>query len=622
MNRPRRRLPISLGIGLIGVGSLQLSGPPESLRTQPVDSVIGARSNPASPGGLEAIRQASVSWERRKGPMRQVVDMVCLVPDAATFLEAIAAWDETHAFPILIEDVELTFKFLRAFRPARIVRFPRKVAPVPANRLWDAATTAVGRSWSSAEKAMPGDASGSLRGDVVPKRLGPTSPGLVLSNPTSPMLAGAVALAAGRFQPLLRWETPRRFADVPSREEALALALDLEAHVATRFDNYRQLGDDCDFLTLAGDWPYRYQDRDGPAAFDDLIGRSAGGPSQERWAFTGRLLGDPTASVYRAMCSLFLQPDAALLLNTYTDPNAPWSVYALVPAAGRLARIVPVTLREGIHAGLKDWVRIFDPINRFGLVLINTQGSPTVFQLPGGPGETAHVPPSVPTAVLMIHSFSAADPTDPATIAGRWLANGSFVYFGSMNEPYLQAFRPPALVTELLAAGLPMGAAIRLNPPEPFSQPWRLVYLGDPLYRLVPLPQRPPRLELWPPVSTWPADEEYPQPAAASSDATRLIWAQKSALYRFQHSARPSQPIDLATVLLGIRREQLDERLRPVHDALLVDTLLDSDRPRMLLEWLSRIPAAERASLVQRTCETLHKRFEQPVEKSTGSGPG
>ena len=43
----------------------------------------------------------------------------------------------------------------------------------------------------------------------------------------------------------------------------------------------------------------------------------------------------------------------------------------------------------------------------------------------------------------MIHSFSAADPPDPSTIAGRWLANGAFLYFGSMNEPFLDAVPDP-----------------------------------------------------------------------------------------------------------------------------------------------------------------------------------
>ena len=84
----------------------------------------------------------------------------------------------------------------------------------------------------------------------------------------------------------------------------------------------------------------------------------------------------------------------------------------------------------------------------------------------------------------MIHSFSAADPADPQTIAGRWLAQGAFVYYGSVNEPYLQAFRPAGLVAEMVAADMPLAAALRQGEFEPFGRPWRLIYLGDPLYRL------------------------------------------------------------------------------------------------------------------------------------------
>jgi hypothetical protein len=550
---------------------------------------------------VDEIRRASVSWERRPGPQRHIVDLVCLVPDLPTFLEAIAVWDESHAFPILIDDVELSFKFLRAFGPARIVRYPRKAGPIAAERLWDAARSAVGRSW--VDEAAGGGGLAIPPGDTVPGRLGLTPPGVVVSSPTSPMLAGAVALAAGRFQPLVRWETRHHHADRITHDQARELALDLEAQVADRVADYSRLGDDCDFLTLAGDWPYRYQDKDGPGAFDDLVARSASGGW--RWAFTGRLLGDTTTSVYRAMCSLFLEPDSTLLFNTYTDGGQPWSDYALTDAAVRLAGFAPVTLREGHRASLSDWLGLFSPLNRFGLVVINTHGTPTEFNLPGGPGRTADTPPSVPAAVLMIHSFSAIDPTDTQTIAGRWLANGAFVYFGAMYEPYIQAFRPPMLVAGLIREGVPLGAALRRSPPEPFGQPWRLVYLGDPLYQLRPRAGRRPRLEQWDRVAAWSAYGEFQRPDQRVSDADKLNWALKTAIYQLQRSARAQQPIDLVTALLTVHREQLDAPLRPMFDALLVDTLLQANRPDLLLEQLAQIPPAGRSPVVERTSEAL-----------------
>ena len=61
----------------------------------------------------------------------------------------------------------------------------------------------------------------------------------------------------------------------------------------------------------------------GPFALDDLIGRrfelASRGPgsikTRRRWAYTGRLLGDPAESVARAMGALFLQPTSAAPLE-------------------------------------------------------------------------------------------------------------------------------------------------------------------------------------------------------------------------------------------------------------------------------------------------------------------
>ena len=123
-----------------------------------------------------------------------------------------------------------------------------------------AAERAVARAWTSA--TVP-DAELPPAGSV-PRRLGPTPPGLVLSNPESPMLAGAVALAAGRFQPLVRLDpvpaSPgtgeaatgrpfKRFHDVLSLTEARGLARLIEARAAAVASPHDRLGDACDFLT-------------------------------------------------------------------------------------------------------------------------------------------------------------------------------------------------------------------------------------------------------------------------------------------------------------------------------------------------------------------------------------
>ena len=66
-------------------------------------------------------------------------------------------------------------------------------------------------------------------------------------------------------------------------------------------------------------------------AIDDLLCRT--GTNARRWAYTGRLTGDAAQSVYRAMCSLFLHPDDALLVNTYGEKDRPWTDYGMTSAA-------------------------------------------------------------------------------------------------------------------------------------------------------------------------------------------------------------------------------------------------------------------------------------------------
>ena len=331
---------------------------------------------------IEPLLHAADQWRRRPGPRRRIVDQVYLVPDVPSFFEAISRWDEHQFFPVLIEDPAWTLPFLRAFRPARVIRYrlpetgtarpPAGIvssgerAPMPLwQRTWLAARRAVARAWTSddvSEIDLP-PAGG------VPNKWGPTPPGLVLSNPDSPMLAGAVALAAGRFQPLVLLEPIPKlagaegnpaaaepnhfsFADRLSLPQAYAFARRIEALAMAITSPHGGLGDACDFLTLAADWPYVYHLDKGSSAppgeyaVHDLIGRvlpddqAKLAQASTRWAYTGRLLGDPAASAYRAMCALFLQPDASLLWNTHSGGPG-WSDYEMAAAARTFGRLWP-----------------------------------------------------------------------------------------------------------------------------------------------------------------------------------------------------------------------------------------------------------------------------------------
>lgn len=584
LNPSRRALAVALSLLCLPGSSIAQN------RVEPITSRIFATS--VFDPRLADLRKASATWEFRSGPVRKCVNLVCLVPDFPTFLDAIATWDETHYFPILLEDAKFTLKFLRAFQPAKVVRFPARAEPIPDEQLWDSALSAVGRSWVDEGDAEPPP------GDAVPALSRPTPPGVVFSVPGSSSLAGAIALAAGRFQPLLRWDIKKGTRDLLTTPEAEALANELIRKVSAVVPSFDELGDACDFVTLAGPWPYRYDLQfaeagelgqrigfkiEGTAVLDDLLGR---GDVMRRWAFVGRLVGDDRESLYRAMCSLFLQPESAVLFDTYDQGKPPWTEYEMVTAAERLGGSgVTVQHVEGTdRANAAGWHQAFDPLNRARLVLINSSGGPRDFRLTGArKGVPDDIPPSDPTAVLMIHSFSASNPFDPETVAGRWLSNGAFLYFGSVNEPTLAAFRPPTLVADLIAEYLPLSAAVRQLGGEPFGFPWRLIFLGDPLYRLRPPERRLERVPTWGPIDGWPAYTvpDLPQGEAATEGA-KLAWSLRKAL--LDAASRQSQDSGslLTRAVIAIQRDRLDEAHRKLFDAILADTLIPaSDRGPM-----------------------------------------
>ncbi len=371
--------------------------------------------------------------------------------------------------------------------------------------------------------------------------------------------------------------------------------------------------------------------------------------TRRRWAYTGRLLGDPAASVARAMGALFLQPSSALLWNTYNG-GKPWSDYTMRPAAAELTVAIgdagSVVHRSGQEAGVADWHRAVDPVNRFGMVLFNSWGGPAMFAISGGVGRPSDIPRGTPAAVAMIHSYSAADPNDPETIAGRWLSHGAYAYFGGVNEPFLLSFRTPGLVAALLAADVPFVAALRQGELEPFGFPWRLVYLGDPLFRLqnaASTPDRPRSKDEAQagnsgriPASDWrrmalptrigqsPNSPRVPvsnRPARSrvfDSEDDRFRWCLDASIANLV--ALPSAAVTSKTgdstpapaiasdgwrkVLREIRRDRLDRGLRPLFDELLIDALDEVGAVEELLARLAQVPHAERGPRVWQAIET------------------
>jgi hypothetical protein len=629
---------------------------------------------PADLGTGDLVKAAKV-WKQLTGPERVVVDQVCLVPDVSSFIEALGAWDQGHFFPILIDEPALTLPFLRAFQPARVVRFdrrqtgnagaqsrtPSKRPPAEQSITWVDAARALSRAWSNGDVAEVGVVDGR-----PPARLGRTPPGIILTSPDSPMFAGAVALAAGRFEALLPFEpstflgddpllaafvTPRRakleFNDLLTAEQAWRFARAVERRVAALHENYRTIGDSCDFLTIAGDWPFRYNGWIKPAepsgilALDDLLGRVlVGDPNAEgiarsrrRWAFTGRLLGNPATSVARAMSSLFLHPSSALLWNTYGE-SEPWNVYTMTPAAETLRRRFvgkdAVQSHSNPDADLNAWHQTAGLSSRFGMVFLNTSGGPTDFTIAGGPGHPADIPTGVPSVVSIIHSFSAAQPTNPETIAGRWLEQGAYAYYGSVHEPFVQSFRPPSLIADLVAADVPLVAALRQGEFELYGRPWRLMYLGDPLFQVFDStrnaeannPARGQRgslvrlsserwCQLTPAHAAWSFSEigtsESIAPESRNSSRSVLDWCLDAAIARASRSgghADDEQESWIDTIE-HLDRARVEVQDLETYDQLLIETLMWSDRAESLWTRLSRIPIDQRTPRVWHALEYL-----------------
>lgn len=406
--------------------------------------------------------------------------IVVLVPDLPTFLHYVSLWDADCFFPVLFDEPKFAHKFVEAYRPLQVLY----AQPMPQVKLTDAqvhraALAALGpEDLSSAPAATP--AAMRERWSRTPG----APAGVVVSSLDAAQLPAAVALAAGRRQILLLADpklAPKgstlQFGD-KERLRGWLMASLRELGLP-----FMELGDSVDFVTLAAPWPSRYQASGGVPlgvrALDDALTRRDDG---RRFAFCGRIVGDSAQAAYMAMGSLFLKPRRGLLFDTYaTRAAAIWQSYGMDQAAKRLSPFMEVTHLTGTEADLDAWHREVVPMCPFGLVGVNSSGGRTNWSVRGGGGATEDVPDTAPCMVHFTHSGSASAPHDPNSIAGRWLANGAYLYFGSLAEPYLSAFVPANEYAQRLGRGWPAGVAFRKLYGETFWTPWRLWLMGDPL---------------------------------------------------------------------------------------------------------------------------------------------
>ena len=408
-----------------------------------------------------------------------VVDCVVLVPDGATYLDELGRWSPKGRWPVLLEDDQLAPMFIRRFGPSRVYR-RESVGDLPTGveqrqRFLEAV----------AIHAWGGDPEQDTLRQVF-QRQEYTPPGVVITSVTDPAWTAAVALAAGRGQPIAwlegRFGRPngRIKTDVVNR-----LRSRIDRLVAQLGYQHADLGDDIDTITLCRAVAGRAsispnQGQDSTRAITDLVGRT---PSGKRYAFTGWIYGDEVRSAYIAMCSLFLERRNVWLYNTY--PNQPnWNAYEVMTATAEFSEAgYKATAFGGAKTTDRAWQNMLPGGIATDVLIMNTKGNADVFHLSTGRGAPGDVPVlNEPLVLHLIHSWSMRSPENPGTVGGQWISHGVYAYVGSVHEPFLGAFVPPTLLARRCMSYVPFLVAARVwNGPSQFADAWKINTFGDPL---------------------------------------------------------------------------------------------------------------------------------------------
>lgn len=487
---------------------------------------------PRDPGGQppQAIRiedlppsirlGARVSGVRARLP---VVSSVVIVPDTRTYIRAVGEWSLRGRFPVLIDDGswasrEAIARFVRAFRPDRVVRLSADAAPAAGDAdIRGEVERAVAAAWECEDPTK-----------LVEhwQGLGFVPPGVVVAHPSDPAWTAALALAAGHGQPIL-WLNARpwgvNMADWYPSDKFEELRGTLHAELRKLPWKWESLGDEIEAITLCQSGPVKLHVGEPSMktvyAVTDVLGRPANAltlsPTEPgrgaRWGWAGQVVGNEWQAAAMVMSSLFLTADRAWLFDGYDD-SPPWNGWDATAAADLFRNAgIGVLLDDGERRGIEDWRRRgagqprggdpgFPPRDQppagladsrrgvdAGLVFVNSSGNADFFDLKPGQGKPDDVPfLRVPALVHFVHSWSATNPLNRDTIAGRWLERGVFAYMGSTYEPYLQSFVPTPMVAQRLMLAMPFGAAVRIDNAEP----WKLGVFGDPLFVLCrPMPR-------------------------------------------------------------------------------------------------------------------------------------
>jgi hypothetical protein len=443
-------------------------------------------------------------------PSARTEKVVYLVPDLPTFLYYISTWDGDKRFPVFMIRNRYFEKFVLAYKPDKIL----KTSSANLGRINESLLRgAVCASWSKETIVdLPRGVSREKFKELLGRRkAGPR--GIVLTSVDAKQLPAALALAAAHRQLL-------DFLSLPSsvRKMKLSETLTFEQKEQIREEviqtidrwgySFSKLDDEVDYITLGLDLPFGFMGTDPMTrtkqrlCLDDGINRmtpdgtipSSGGETVKGedargncFAYVGRLIEpDEGMSLYQAMCSIFLDTSQALYFDRWPEK---WGLRCQEGAWVMQSRI-PVTLVKTGQSSMARWRRLVGDLNPFGFLHVSSAGASTEW----GDGKVSDIPESVPVIVFFAHSFSASDPYDDTTIAGRWLRNGSFIYFGSISEPYAQSFNTSRTAAAAAVDGEPLAKAFQAKEllPARFTFQWKQIYIGDPLHRIK---FRPPESE-------------------------------------------------------------------------------------------------------------------------------
>jgi hypothetical protein len=497
---PHRPVLVVVLLGLVStVWAQDVAGPPEAPREAPPDT-----------------QPKQVAWQIGLGlrvykvdHIFPLVDRVVLVPDTATYLHELGNWSPKGRWPVLIEDDHLAPMFIRRFKPAEVIRrAPVKLPETDQRPLRARINEAIIRTWGG----TPGE---ETLADAF-RRIKYVPPGVVITSVDDPAWTAAVALAAGWGQPVAWLDGPLgRPNETMDAEQTKALCRRIDEFIGSLGLPYADLGDAIEAITLcravAGKAEVTLpqsaqpslqsvglalpQQPAPPYAITDLIGRHEDG---RRYAITGWIFGDETYCAYAAMCSLFLPRTQVSFISVYAKTKH-WAAYDPAGAAQSLSEAgYDVQVITGADTRPFAWQTLLAGGMSSDVILMNTAGMPDYFDLTGDRAYAQDVPIlNEPAAVHLVHSWALAAPEDPHTVGGRWRERGVYAMVGAMDEPFLAAFVTPAELAMRFTRYGPFLVSARQYKPHPFSAPWKVNTLGDPLM-LMPTPEMQRRERLKP----------------------------------------------------------------------------------------------------------------------------